>query len=160
MTKTFVDNAGSVVAFGNGKIGFTKQGGIAIRLTNKTGAASVKGSLVAVHTTVDNAVALTAADSATCFGIVYDTGIADGSECWVVTYGIAQVLLKNATASVAGNWVVPSSDTIGRADATATTIPAGGQLADHELHFREIGHCLEDNAGGTDQLVNCNLHFN
>ena len=65
------------------------------------------------------------------FGIVYEAGIADGSECWVVVSGIADVLLVDSVASTR-SWIAYSSaTTAGRIDTTATA-PAT------ITHFREI----------------------
>ncbi len=81
---------------------FTPEGGFAVLVTNKTGAPSVKGSVVEVYgaTEVDQAFRLTVADSMSPCGVVYECGIADGSECWVVIGGIAEVLLQNGTSTV------------------------------------------------------------
>jgi len=143
---------------GRPKIKQTVEGGLAIRLTNKTGANSVKGSLVQTSTTVDYAFELTGVDDFAPVGVVYESGIADGSECWIVIAGIADVLLKDATASVRGNWV-KTADANGRADAT-NAAPPGGTINALEEHLREIGHCLESKGSGTDVLARCLIHFN
>jgi len=136
------------------KIRFTEEGGFAILLTNKTGAASVKGTIVEADTTTDNAFKASAASSDDPIGIVYEAGVADGSECWVVIYGIAEVLLKDTTASTRGYWVM-TSDAAGRADATNAAPP--GFVASH---FQEIGHCIESKTAGTDVLAKIVMHFN
>lgn len=141
-------------AFINDKVMVTPEGGLAIRLTNKSGSASVKGNLAVAHASVDNAFDVSLGADSDMIGVVYEAGVADGSECWVVISGVAEVLLENSTASNAGNWV-QSSGVAGRADATASTPP--GLVAGH---FREIGHCLETKTGGTDVLAKCVLHFN
>ena len=81
---------------GNSYFKITPEGGFAVRLTNKTGAVSVKGQIVSHKGTVARAFDLTAVDANHCLGVVYESGIADGAECWVVVSGIAQVLMKNA----------------------------------------------------------------
>lgn len=131
---------------------FTKEGGIFAKLTNKTGVPSVKGSLIRPDTVVDNAFILTAADDDECCGVVYEDGIADGDECKIVFSGRAQILLKDATASTAGNWV-KTADVAGRADATGASPAAAPQ------HFQEIGHCLEAKGADTDVLAFIMLHF-
>jgi hypothetical protein len=136
------------------KVKFTPEGGLAVLVTNKTGSDTVKGTLVDASTATDNAFSLTEADDADIIGIVYEDGIADGEEAWVVIAGIADVLLKDSTAATRGNWVM-SSDTIGRADATASAPP--GLAA---AHFQEIGHCVQSAGAGTDVLARCILHFN
>lgn len=74
----------------------TPEGGFAVRLTNKSGVVSVKGQIVSHKGTVARAFDLTAVDATHCLGVVYESGIEDAAECWVVVSGIAQVLMKNA----------------------------------------------------------------
>jgi hypothetical protein len=139
------------------KVVLTPEGGIAISLLNKTGVTSVKGSVVSCASSTDNAFILQA-NEFDAIGVVYQSGIADGSACLVVVSGIAEVLLKNTTASTRGYWV-KSADTDGRADAT-TALPTGGSFAGVDDHFKEIGHCLETKVGGTDVLAKIVLHMN
>ena len=135
------------------KCRLTPEGGIAIQLTNKTGAASVKGSVVRADTSTDNAFILLDAGGQEPIGVVYESGIADGSECWVIIAGRVQILLQDSTASTRGNWVEASATTAGRADATnAAPVPA--------THWKEIGHCMETKTGGTNVLAYCIIHFN
>jgi hypothetical protein len=140
------------------KIKLTTEGGYAVRLINKTGAASVKGTLVDGHTTIDDAVILSPGGGRSCFGVMWDDGIPDGSLCWVVVAGIATVLLKNATATASGNWAV-ISDVAGRADATAVS-PPGGELIDAAYHFGEIGHSIQTVTAGTNKTARMVIHFN
>ena len=86
-------------------------------------------------------------------GVVYDNGIVDGSECWVVVSGIAEVLLVNTVASTRSYVAYSSSSVAGRIDIAAS-VPAA------TTHFREIGHTLESKTGGTNVLCKCVLHFN
>jgi hypothetical protein len=136
---------------------FTEIGGIAIQMVNKTGVASVKGEIIQPDILVDNAFILATAVSKQVVGVVYESGIPDGGLCYVVYLGPALVLLKDSTAATHGNWCVPS-DVAGRVDATATA-PPGGLLIDHELHFSEVGHCMESKAGGTDVLAKIMIHL-
>lgn len=147
-----------IQVFGNNKVGISELGGVAVKLTNKTGAPSVKGTIVIADTTTDDAFDIAAADEIQPIGIVYDDGIADGSECWVIIYGIADILLKDTTASTHGNWVY-TSDAAGRAEATLAAPPGGG-VPELEIHVGEIGHALESIAGGVDVLARVCLHFN
>jgi hypothetical protein len=135
------------------KIRLTPEGGYAVRLTNRTGGASVKGSVVQSSSAYDNAFMLSASNSDYPFGVVYESGIADGSECWMVQFGRAQVLMKDSTvvARDASEYLYASS-TVGRASVGTSTAVA--------THNREIGHPLEANAGGTDQLIWALLHYN
>jgi hypothetical protein len=140
------------------KIMFTDEGGYAIRLTNKTGATSVKGTLVAGHTSEDDSVMVAPIDSKAAFGVMFEDGVADGELCWIVVSGIATVLLKDGTGTTAGNWVVVS-DTAGRANATAVAPPGGG-LIDAAYHFGEIGHSIQTVTAGTDKTARMVIHFN
>jgi len=81
---------------GNSNFKITPEGGFAVRLTNMSGAVSVKGQIVGIKTGTDNAFDLTAVDATYNLGVVYEGGVADAAECWVVVSGIAQVLMKNA----------------------------------------------------------------
>lgn len=147
-----------IQVFGNNKVGISELGGVAVKLVNKTGAASVKGTIVRADATTDDAFTIAAIDELQSIGIVYEDGVADGSECWVVIYGIADVLLKDTTASTHGNWVYVS-DTAGRAEATLAAPPGGG-IPELDIHMGEVGHALESIAGGTDVLARVCLHFN
>lgn len=141
------------------KVKFTPEGGVAVRLTNKTGAATVKGAIVCTEASIDNAFVLEEADGFDPFGVVYESGVADGEDAWVVVGGIAEVLLQDATASTRGYWVRTSTTTAGRADAT-NAAPPGGTIGALETHLKEIGHCLESKTSGTGVLAKCILHFN
>lgn len=81
---------------GNSYFKITPEGGFAVRLTNKSGAKTVKGQIVSHKGTDANAFGLTAVDATHCLGVVYEAGVEDAAECWVVVSGIAQVLMKNA----------------------------------------------------------------
>lgn len=140
-------------------IKFTDEGGLAVRLTNKTGAASVKGTLVGAGTTVAKSFEINPADNPKPIGVVYEDGIADGELCWVVTAGLCQVLLEDTTAATAGYWVKVSDNDAGRADAQNLS-PPGGTITALEDHLSEIGHCLESVSAGTDKLCWILMHFN
>lgn len=137
----------------------TGLGGIAIKMVNKTGAASVKGTLVAASTSVDYGVRVASAGEVGPVGVIFESGIADGEQVYVVIAGVAEVLLENSTLATHGNWVVTSSSAAGRVNATATS-PPGGDLQAAVLHFNEVGHCLESVTAGTNKLAKCVIHFN
>jgi hypothetical protein len=69
-TGSFSSSVGTLLA----KI--TPEGGYAVKLTNKTGAPSVKGQIVSHKGTVARAFDLTAVDANHCLGVVYESGIA------------------------------------------------------------------------------------
>jgi hypothetical protein len=135
--------------FYNPKMRITPEGGYAIKLTNKTGGNSVQGQIVIASTTVDNAFETAAANDQMPIGVIYNAGIADGQECWIVVAGIADVLI-DAGGCTNGSWLGTGA-TAGSADSD--TVP--GLLLQH---FREIGHALEDRADAG--LAKAVLHFN
>lgn len=127
----------------------TAIGGMAIKLTNKTGGASVAGELVETSTVTSDAVSQSGADSSITVGVFLDDGIADGSEAWIVVAGIADVKY-DATGADKGDWV-KASGTAGRAESSGSEVPGAN-------HFREIGHALEDAAANA--LGRIVMHFN
>lgn len=130
---------------------FTTEGGLYQIFINKTGASSVKGTIVSASTTTDNAVQIAPANTEMPIGVIYESGIADGSAVKVVTYGKADVLLKNGEASTHGYWC-GVSDTAGRMYQLSSPNPTA--------HYREIGHSLESKSSGTNVLSRVQLHFN
>ncbi len=147
-----------IQVFGNNKVGISELAGIALKHINKTGVASVKGTIVEASTTTDDAFQVSGANGNHSIGVVYEDGVADGDECWIIIYGVADVLLKDTTLSAHGNWVFVS-DVAGRADATLADPTAGG-VAQLDQHMREVGHCLESKAADTDVLARVCIHFN
>lgn len=79
----------------------TDEGGLAIRLYNKTGSVTEKGTVVTLsNTSSESFTKLNAADSTVAvvigsqpafFGVVLESGIANGSRAWVVVSGVARV---------------------------------------------------------------------
>lgn len=137
---------------GTDLVRFTPEGGTAIRVLNKTGGASVKGTVVAASTVTANAVMTNPIDGDMPIGVMYETGIADGQLCWVVTSGIADVLFKDTVAPILGG-VIYSSSVAGRVDISST-VPAA------TTHFKECGHSFEAKSAGANVLAKCVLHFN
>ena len=143
-----------------GRAGLTTEGGFVIKSTNKTGATSVKGTLTLASTTTNNACGLTSADTTHPIGVMYEDGIADGAECWVVISGRCQVKLENNVAATRGYWARTSVTAAGRADATNANPPGGG-VVELDAHMCEIGHCLESvSASASGALCYIMLHFN
>ncbi len=141
------------------KVSMTAIGGIAVKLTNKTGVNSVAGKLVQADTTQNDAVKLTGTDEEETIGVFLEGGVSDGSEAWVVVNGIADVAMEDNTTATRGNWVRSSITEIGYADATNASPPSPASFT----HFNEIGNCIETvTAGGegTHILARCVLHFN
>lgn len=130
---------------------YTPEQGLVVELINKTGAPSVKGSVVEASTLVDGAFALQD-NKDDAMGIVYDDGIADGDVCRVITSGIADVLLNDGAGATRGDWI--------GCHATDGRAYANGPPPAATIHFEEIGHCLQTVAGGVDVLCRVALHFN
>jgi len=142
---------------GLGNMRFTPEGGLAVRLLNKTGIASEKGRCVCASTAADHAVELCATNDTDSIGVIYDSGKEDGETVWVVVAGLAQVLLKSNTGSTHGYWVGISDEAGGYAYATEASPPAA------PTHFREIGHCVHTHAAegeGTHVLCMMLIHYN
>lgn len=146
------DGAGKVAI---GYDSSTGERGFLMKMTNKTGSNTVKGSLVSAHSSVDMSFGLQSNEFDT-FGVVYEAGVADGSDAWIWLNGsIAEVLVENNERPVLGYLVIAAA-TDGRCKFIA--IPTGNpNVSDH---FREVGHCLESKTQGTDVLVRAHLHFN
>lgn len=133
----------------------TDDGGVAVKLTNKTGANSVKGTAVAASTTTANAVELPGVTAYDIIGFMYEDGVADSSECWVVTTGIVEALVEDSTAVSLGDLMIAGDTTSGRVEAEATIPPP--TTAEH---FREVGHALTSTTAGTDNTILMTIHFN
>jgi hypothetical protein len=128
-------------------------GGLIEWYYNRTGGDTVKGTVVEPSNTHDDAVRVALADALDPIGVIMDDGVAEGQLCRVCVQGKCQVLLKDTTAGTREYWV-KVSDVAGRADATNAS-PPGAVLE----HFRELGHCMESVAGGTDVLCWIHCHF-
>lgn len=131
------------------KVGFTSIGGNIIKLTNKTGAPSVKGELVECSIAVDDAVQLSSANSLEPIGVFLESGVADGDEAWIVEGGIAEVK-ADGVGWVKGDWI-NSSAVGGRCEGSA-------HVPNPAKHMQEVGHALGDAAG--NGLAKVVLHFN
>lgn len=136
----------------------TSLGGTAVQMVNRTGAMSVKGSLVSVGD-VAGSVKLTPADVPNPIGVMLINGVPDGGDCWVVVSGIAEALLQDSTAASIGYWAKVSKSQDGRIDCT-NQLPPGGTIAALNDHSNEVGHCLDGATAGTNVLVRVALHFN
>jgi len=136
-------------------IKFTPEGGLAVKLLNRTGGPTTKGYVVTTDTTVKGGFTYIPNGDPDPIGVVYDDGIAHSLACWVVVSGIAEV---NFAASISTGWfarsqVTASAYTIGLAVGEALPTPPFAT----DKHFLEIGHILD---GGSAGLHKCILHFN
>ena len=140
----------SVIA--NNGNGISTDGGYYITLINKTGANSVKGTIVIASTTTGNAIDIAPKNSDSPIGVILEDGVPDGSLVKVVISGKAYALLENGESSTRGYWCEVSSTQAGRMS----------QLANPNTlrHWSELGHSLESKAAGTDVLSLVVLHFN
>ncbi len=130
------------------KAGMSTIGGHLVKLTNKTGSPTVAGQLVLASTGTDDAFATCGANSDACIGIVLAAGIADGAEAWIVTGGVADVLIDSGGCTHGDRMI--ASATAGSADVWNT----GGAVA---THFTEIGHCNETRVGAG--FARCMIHL-
>ena len=80
---------------GNSYFKITPEGGFAVRLTNKSGAATVKGTIVSIKAGVDGEFELTPVNATHCLGVVETDAVVDGGSAFVTVAGIAPVLMKN-----------------------------------------------------------------
>lgn len=135
----------------------TGEFGTQMKMANKTGAASVKGTVGEPSSTTDSAFQAITADDPDPICVVYEAGVSDGSAAWVWMVGsLCQMLLEDTTAATRAYWVKVGETTAGRADAT-NAAPSGSVVAELEEHFHELGHAAESQASGTDVL--CLVHF-
>ena len=144
------------------KVKFTKEGGLAILLYNRTGAVTIKGQLVKADTATDDGFILNEADGPQPIGIILESGIADDAPAWIVVAGLADVAMEDNTAGTHGYWVRTSITEAGYCDATAAAPPGGG-IPELDQHMAEVGHCIETVAAGgagTHILARCVIHFN
>ena len=145
---------GGVVALGYDSA--TNERGYLVKLVNRTGASSVKGTLVSASTTADREV-IKQTNEYDTLGVIQEAGVAEGSEMWVWMIGsICQVLMKDTVSAVRGDNLV-AADTDGRANDVANP---GGGLPGTDTHFKECGHFMESKSSGTDVLALAMLHFN
>jgi hypothetical protein len=104
---------------------------------------------------VDGAIGLEEPNDTMPMGIIYEAGIANGSDVWVVVAGKADVLLDDAQVVTRGGVLLMSATTAGRADF----VPQGTVLTTTQ-HFEELGHTLQGVPAGTNRLVRAILHWN
>ena len=134
----------------------TGESGELTRGINRTGATSVKGTLLSCSTSADNEYILQANEYDT-IGVCAESGIAEGSLMWIWNPGSkCQVLFKDTVAATHGNILI-AADTDGRAIDISNP---GGGLPGTDTHFKECGHVCESKNAGTNVLVLCETHMN
>jgi hypothetical protein len=133
---------------GNSYFKITPEGGFAVSLTNKTGAPSVKGSIVSLSTGTDNAFALSAVDASGVVGVVYEAGKADAAKCFVVVKGIAETLFtNNVTHGMYARAPVAADTDEVAGSAVGAAIPANTFNTD--VYLARFGFVLESKNAGT-----------
>jgi hypothetical protein len=145
-----------VPILGNNKVKLTPEGGIAISVINKTGGVSAKGMIVEPASSTDNAVKLTTDGDVDPIGIIYEAGIADGEEMFIVVAGIAEVYYGVAVTRATFSRVPIVADGLNPGEAMNEALPSPPFATDK--HFQEIGHPIESR--GTPGLAKTVLHFN
>ena len=100
-------------SFINGKIRMTPEGGLAVKLTNHSGATTVHGSAVALASAHDDSFVLTSAYTDHGVGFLYGSGVTNGNDAWVVIAGLAEAILQANKAVSVGGWLDWSSATPG-----------------------------------------------
>ena len=134
----------------------TNEAGLQIRLTNKTGGNSIKGYLVEPSSTTARAFDYTPLGEPDIMGIVYEAGIADGSECWIWLAGCVEVYYIGTTTLEYLARMGIAAD--GGAAGQAVAEPMPGSPFSTDKHFQEVGHVVE--AIGGAGLALTVLHFN
>lgn len=145
--------------FATAKAKLNADGGLMIKLINKTGAATVKGEVVCPYsaTAVNNAVKKILVDEPDPIGAFYESGIADGSEAWVVVSGIADVyFVGDAVRGHFARGFITGEASYVTGRVLSEAVPTSPFATDK--HFYEIGHVLESRTGAG--LAKCVLHFN
>ena len=141
-------------------IQLTPIGGIAVRLINKTAGNSVKGTLVRASSSTAGAFETIGTSEADPIGVVYESGIADASLCWVVVAGVAECLVQDSVAATVRGWCSVSATQAGRINIGAAPPTTPGSWADVQLHMLEVGHCIQAVSAGTNVLAKVVIHFN
>jgi len=140
-----------------GSAKMNSDGGYMVRMTNRTGGASVKGEVVCASSSYDSAVAKIAQNVPDPIGCFYESGIADGAEAWVVVSGRAQVyFIGNTTHGHLARGFVTSDSGYVTGQALSEAVPSSPFATDK--HFYEIGHVIESRTGAG--LAWTMLHFN
>lgn len=122
------------------EVQMTQEGGLAVKMINKTGAPSIKGYLVKISPTVDNGAEYTIDDDLNWVGVVYEAGVIDGNEMWVVIEGKAEVYYGTAVNRGTFSRVPAAGEAIASGQALNEPFPAPPFVG--VKHFQEVGHPL------------------
>lgn len=139
------------------KCAMNADGGFMVKLTNKTGGASVKGEVVMPYDTSNLAVAKIVQNEPDPIGAFYESGVADGAEAWIVVAGIADLyFIGNATRGHIARGFVTADGGYVTGQVLSEAVPSSPFATDK--HFFECGHVLESRVGAG--IAKCILHFN
>lgn len=141
---------------GTANILLTPEGGLAVRIINKTGATSVKGNVLELEGSTDLGVELAGINDPDPCGIMYTAGVPDGGYCYMVVSGIAEVLYGTTVTRATFSRTPVTADSVAAGLAVAEALPTPPFSTDK--HFMEIGHPLE--SIGAPGLAKTVLHFN
>jgi len=131
------------------RIKLTPEGGYAVLIANKTGTTTIKGTIVTKSNSFENAIMINPASAYLPLGIVYESGVADGEECWIVISGKADVLFDDGVAPQGTYFAVVSS-------TPGTVIQYPNPSA---YNMRIIGTVLESKTSGTNVLAKCMINI-
>ncbi len=142
----------------NQKVMLTPDGGLAVKMTNRTGNVTVKGEVVHPDSSNNNSVVKIVVDEPDPIGVFLHSGVANGAEAWVVVSGIADVyFVGNTTAGhIARGFLTADGASYVTGQALSEAVPTSPFATDK--HFYELGHVLESRTGAG--LAKCVLHFN
>ena len=124
-----------------GKNIFTQAGGRGVLMENQTGGASVAGQVVECHASIDDAFDTESTSGTDAIGVVYNAGVANGSDVWIITGGRAQIL---ADANGFTN-----NERLGTSDTVAGAVEDIGGSPITALHFTEVAHACGDAASNS-----------
>ena len=156
--RTDVDYLLRVQTVSSPKITFSPDGGLMVKLINKTGGASVKGTVVTGGSVVANSVVKIVKDVPNPIGAFWESGVADGSLAWVVVSGICDVYFVGSTTmgDLARGFLTSDGGAYVAGQALSEPVPGSPFATDK--HFYEIGHVLETRVGAG--LAKICMHFN
>ena len=147
----------AVVSIISENVGISSDGGYCVRMVNKTGGASVEGTVVNIGGGVTKGVTKIAVNVPDPIGVIIESGIADGSPVWVAVSGLAKVLfIGNTTVGHFARGFITGDAGYITGYALSEAVPTAPFATDK--HFYEIGHVAEARTGAGLALVN--LHFN
>lgn len=135
----------------NGRCALTADGGLAVKMTNDMGEATSRGLIVAGTTASINNAFIRQTNEYDAIGVLYEAGIADGDETWVVVAGMAEVTLDGAHGDAGwGTWIgAGTTDGL----ASGSIAPNGLGALQANTHFKELGHAVGSGSAGNQVKI-------